>query len=331
MRRIRTYTTLIPLLVLIPWTGCGGKGTSPTAPKPTTGSLAITSIPSGAWIFLDGDSTAYQTPSTINNVSPGTHAVRLVPPPPYVAWQQSVSVTAGATTNVDAKVYVADNNSGHLVCLTASGSLIRVISPDFGANNVRVCRRWSGTLNWVYVTGNNALAVYDADGILISIVGNGTPGPGIGQFSFVGASVGMAIDDNGFVYVNDAGNHRILKLDGRGGYLATVGTSSGEGPLAIDPSGQLRVYNTIDSTGGAYVAVWNLSGHGAVCRYLNATSGVQDVWLDRSFHQANDASADNAGNVTLVGPVQYTYGDPVGRLRRLVRATSSSQRPIQRR
>jgi hypothetical protein len=68
---------------------------------PTSGSISVTSNPAGAKVYLDGTDTGLTTACTINNVSPGTHAVKLVKEG-YRDYEQSVTVTAGQTANVSA-------------------------------------------------------------------------------------------------------------------------------------------------------------------------------------------------------------------------------------
>jgi hypothetical protein len=62
----------------------------------TTGSLSVSSSPSGAAVYLDG---IYQgvTSTTIGNLVPGSHSVRLTKAG-YQDWTGSVSISAGSTT-----------------------------------------------------------------------------------------------------------------------------------------------------------------------------------------------------------------------------------------
>ena len=67
---------------------------------PTTGSISVSSNPSGASIYLDG---SYQgtTPFTINNVKAGSHKIKLELTG-YLEWSQTIDVAAGQTSPVTA-------------------------------------------------------------------------------------------------------------------------------------------------------------------------------------------------------------------------------------
>ncbi len=74
----------------------------PTTPIPTTpttaSSLSVSSIPSGATIYLDGDNKK-ETPYTITNVAPGYHLVELKLSG-YKDWKETIDVKAGSTSYV---------------------------------------------------------------------------------------------------------------------------------------------------------------------------------------------------------------------------------------
>jgi hypothetical protein len=74
-------------------------------PTPT-GSISVSSAPSGADIYLDG---AYKgtTPATISDVTPGSHALKLEKYG-YEEWLTSVQVTSGVTKSITAHLAHAD-------------------------------------------------------------------------------------------------------------------------------------------------------------------------------------------------------------------------------
>ncbi len=84
----------------------GGGGSEPSQgpdnqPLPsTTGTINVSSNPAGADVFLDGSDTGNATPTTLYNVSPGSHAVGLVKDG-YLDFESSVNVTAGQTSTVN--------------------------------------------------------------------------------------------------------------------------------------------------------------------------------------------------------------------------------------
>jgi len=89
----------------------------------TGGSIAITSNPSGASIFVDQADTGYQTPKTITGLSPGTHTV-LLKKDLYKDWAGAVMVAALNTTPVDTTLIPGGSNGSIFVSSTPSGARI---------------------------------------------------------------------------------------------------------------------------------------------------------------------------------------------------------------
>ena len=73
---------------------------------PTTGSISVSSAPSGADIYLDGRHKGI-TPKTISDVSPGSHTLKLEKYG-YKEWLTSVHVTSGVTESITAHLTAAD-------------------------------------------------------------------------------------------------------------------------------------------------------------------------------------------------------------------------------
>ena len=69
-------------------------------PAPATGSIQVNSTPTGAHVYLDGNDTGRTTDTTLTDVSPGSHTVKLVKEG-YEDYQSVISITAGQTTTVN--------------------------------------------------------------------------------------------------------------------------------------------------------------------------------------------------------------------------------------
>ncbi len=67
-------------------------------PSQTYGSLRVSSSPSGADIYIDGNYFGY-TPTTVGNIVPGTHSV-LLRLAGYQDWTGSVNIVAASTTTI---------------------------------------------------------------------------------------------------------------------------------------------------------------------------------------------------------------------------------------
>jgi hypothetical protein len=74
--------------------------TSTPTQAPGTGSIAVSSNPAGAQVFLDNTYVGI-TPLTIPSVQPGSHTV-LIKQSGYADWQASQLVQSGQVTYVDA-------------------------------------------------------------------------------------------------------------------------------------------------------------------------------------------------------------------------------------
>jgi len=81
------------------------KGKAGEAPGPTTGSIQVNSTPTGARIYLNGTDTGNTTNTTLTDVSPGNHTIKLVKEG-YEDYEESISVTAGQTTTVNANLTI---------------------------------------------------------------------------------------------------------------------------------------------------------------------------------------------------------------------------------
>ncbi|MEI6293620.1 MAG: PEGA domain-containing protein, partial [Methanomicrobiales archaeon] len=66
---------------------------------PTTGAISVSSVPTGAMVYLDGVSTGHVTSTTLTGITPGSHTV-VVKMSGYDDATQPVTVTAGVTIPV---------------------------------------------------------------------------------------------------------------------------------------------------------------------------------------------------------------------------------------
>ena len=88
-----------------------------------TGSISVTSTPSGAGISFDGATINEITPYTIPNVKPGYYTLKLTLEG-YQDWTETVSVTAGKTVEIDATLTPIPGSA--TVTSTPSGAAIYV-------------------------------------------------------------------------------------------------------------------------------------------------------------------------------------------------------------
>jgi formylglycine-generating enzyme required for sulfatase activity len=76
-------------------------GTTPGPQEPTTGSIRVESTPDGASIWLDGTDTGQTTTAVLQNITPGSHTVKLTKQG-YEDYETTVNVEAGKQVTVSA-------------------------------------------------------------------------------------------------------------------------------------------------------------------------------------------------------------------------------------
>ncbi|MFH1891408.1 MAG: PEGA domain-containing protein [Candidatus Zixiibacteriota bacterium] len=92
----------IAVLLMVIYAGCSDdkkNGTNPPGPK--TGTLIVSSTPSGASITLDGTAETDTTPATFTDIDSGSHTITLSKAA-YDDWDSTVNVPAGGTATATA-------------------------------------------------------------------------------------------------------------------------------------------------------------------------------------------------------------------------------------
>jgi C1A family cysteine protease len=135
-----------------------------TPALPSTGSIKVNSAPSGASIFLDGNTTANGvTNTTLNGILTGTHTVKLTRSG-YIDWNGQVTVTKGSTSTITAyltpvptgSIKVNSAPSGASIFLDGSTTVKGTTNTTLngisaGTHTVKLTRSgyadWTGTVN----------------------------------------------------------------------------------------------------------------------------------------------------------------------------------------
>jgi len=166
----------------------------------------------------------------------------------------------------------------------------------------------SGTV-YVADAGNYRIRKIQPDGTVSTLAGSGTRGfaDGAGTAAQFNYPQGIAVDSTGTVYVADAGNHRIRKIQPDG----TVSTLAGSGTRGFaDGAGTGAKFNfpygvAVDSTGTVYVADW---GSNRIRRILpdgtvitlagSGTTGFVDgAGAGAQFNSLAGVAVDSTGTV----------------------------------
>jgi sugar lactone lactonase YvrE len=173
----------------------------------------------------------------------------------YFDWPSDVALDSNGN------VYVNDQNNARIQKFDSQGNFISTWQA--ASNTIAI-----DSSDNVYVMEGYSLLKYDANGGLITEWGS--EGTGDGQFRGVN---GIAVNDNGYVYVVDDGNSRIQKFTSDGKFVTKWGSEgTGDGqfilPWAIDVDSNGNVYVTDSdqsnvqkfTTHGVFVAKWEEQG-----------------------------------------------------------------------
>ncbi len=221
--------------------------------------IKINSVPQGANVIFDGQETGKTTPCVINNVSPGTHSIKILKEL-YGRYEKEVSVSAGQTLSVeteipafkyeyvlswgslgignkrfnnpisvalynnDTRVFVVDNDNRKIKIFGTNGGFIGEIK-----NNLSSPMDVLPLANdRIFITDfdYNAVLRYNINGGFINYFGG--PGTENGKLN---QPYGLTSDDENNIYVADARNARIQVFNKDGDFVrkwGKEGTGDGE-------------------------------------------------------------------------------------------------------
>ncbi len=348
--------------------------------QPTTGSISVSSLPSGAQISLDGSSTGYNTPYVLTGLTPGQHAV-LLKLSGYQDFGQTVTVTAGQTTSISApltpttgiislssspsgaQIYLDGNSTSHITPYTLTGittgqravtlklngyqdfsqnvtvtsgqttTITAILSPIVTTGSISISSTPTGAQIYLDGSNTNHNSPYTLTGIttgqhavtlklngyqdynqnvtviagLIALV-NATLTPTTGAISFSsipgGAQIYLGGNNSGHTTpytltgISPGMNPTMLKLNGYQDYNQNVTVVAGQTAVVnvtLSPEGWTPITAPcIISTPGHYRLTNNLTNSTAETGIWIQSS---DVFLSGDGHTLNGISADNTTGV----------------------------------
>ncbi|QSZ67018.1 PEGA domain-containing protein [Methanofollis aquaemaris] len=301
----------------------------PTPPPPTTGTLSVSSSPSGAKVYVDG-SYYGRTPQQVHGLAAGTHnlEVRL---DGYDTWSSSQRVRAGETTSVRAdlnphvsygSLYITSSPSGAKVYLDGKyeGKTPRTIT---GVNEGRhyVELEEAGYQEW---TG--PVTVVAGQQTYVSATLNSNPKPVSGTIDVFSNPVGAYIYldgeyqgrtyPEGYVIIGvTPGTHTVtLKLTGYTDVSSSVNVNSGQESsvrMTLNPavpSGDTGSMEITSEPAGAEVYLNNEYRGVSPVTLQALTPGSYTVTLKLAGHPDWTTTAQvNAGAKT---PVAAQFAEP---------------------
>ena len=184
------------------------------SPVPATGSVSVSSSPSGARIYLDGTDTGYKTPATLAGISAGSHMVRCSMAG-YSDQSQSVTVNAGKTTGVVIKLQGQFYGTGSVsVSSSPSGARIYLDGTDTGYITPKVLTGISAGSHTVRCS----MTGYTDQSQSVTVTA--------GQISDVVLTLPVPETATGSIYVTSQPSRALVYLDGKYQGLYTPATIS---------------------------------------------------------------------------------------------------------
>ena len=181
----------------------------------------------------------------------------------------------------------------------------------------------------VYVadTANNRIRRIAGDGTVTTLAGDGTPGlqNGAGNQARFNAPQGIAVDNDGNVYVADTGNSAVRKIDGAG----TVSAVAGDGSIGSNDSPGARFDGLVGITvEGQNIYVYLADSGNHRIRRLDVSGTVVTVsGAERGFKDGSAAQARFAepSGIAIDSDGQIIVADAVNSLIRSVDPNGSTQ------
>jgi tetratricopeptide (TPR) repeat protein len=245
--------------------------------------IKINSVPESADVFLDGQETGKTTPCVLNNITEGTHDIKIAKEL-YGVYTKQVSVSAGQTLEINSEIPpfkyeyimswgslgVGDRafknpisislyNNDTRVLVVDNGNMAVKIFGTVGAYIGKIISNLSNPID-VYGLDNDRIFVTDPDynGVLrYNINGGyldffGGKGTGNGKFN---APFGITADCDKNVYVVDAQNRRIQVFDKNGVFIRKWGKQgNGDGDFDFPVDVSVNEFN-----GDVYVTDYGLN------------------------------------------------------------------------
>ena len=154
---------------------------------------------------------------------------------------------------VDGRIYVLDTNNNRIIEIDKDGNILRMLDSSVdGRLALQTPMAIAARDGRLYVANSRAgnVIVLDAAGAVLQVV---TPQAPAAEKPL--RPIGIAVTSDGDIYLSDPDNHRVLRLDGEGKLVSTLGSGtrdSGDysfnmpGGLALDAEDNLYVVDMLN-------------------------------------------------------------------------------------
>lgn len=156
------------------------------------------------------------------------------------AWNAQIKEPYGISVGEEGELYITDRGN-HCIRKVDSNGVISTVAGcgregytgDNGkATTATLCKPSGvayakGGILYIADTGNHCIRKVDQNGIITTLIGDGTEGKEeeehVTKQVCLSRPGGVAADWNGYIYTNDYGNNRVLKIDEGGHVVETYG------------------------------------------------------------------------------------------------------------
>ncbi|MDP2948092.1 MAG: hypothetical protein Q8P22_00965 [Chloroflexota bacterium] len=208
------------------------------------------------------------------------------------ATAESASLPADVAV-VGGRVFVLDTSNGRILELAPDGSVARIldsrVDERMALKGAMAMTAYTGKL-YVANSGAGTVVVVDPSGRVDQVIT-----PQVEAAERAVRPVGIAITASGQFFLSDPDNNRVLKLDGNGQQIASIGTGKRDsGEYGLNAPGGL----TLDSQGNLYVvdmlnyAVKKYSPDG---QFLLSMGEAGDT--EGTFSRPKAVAVDGQGNI----------------------------------
>jgi sugar lactone lactonase YvrE len=183
----------------------------------------------------------------------------------------------GVTLDVSGNLLIADTENNRIRRVDGSSGIISTLAGNgtrgFGGDGGRAASASLNAPQGIAVDGvgnvliadteNSRIRLVDRSGLIVTIAGNGTKGfNGDGSpaaTAGLSSPTGMVLSDSGSLFIADAGNNRIRKIDSSSGLITTIAgngapSSGGDGGPAVNAGLNQPRSVALDRAGNLYIA-----------------------------------------------------------------------------
>ena len=232
----------------------------------------------------------------------------------------------GVAVDASGTVYISDVNNERIRKISGTGVITTIVGGGIGdsgaalmggLNQPRGVVRDSAGNTYIADQSNHRVRKVAANGVITTVAGTGTSGysgdSGPAGSAMLNQPYGVALDSTGNLYIADAANHRVRKVDANGNITTVAGTGtsgySGDGGSATSAQINFPTGVAFDTAGNLYIAdssaasVRKVAVNGTITTIagynIAGYSGDGGLATSALLNSPQGVAVDSAGNVYI--------------------------------